>query len=236
MAELSIQGSPTGNTEISKPRPIRPTSDVSSEEKAAVRERIITAARRVFFRDGFANANINDVADGAGVGKGTVYRHFDGKAELFVATIVENGPKMVEYVSAVASSDGTALDRIERLLRFYLDFWVDHPVHFQLFWAVQSQDVIGELSSELIDRVRIVCERPLRVVEELIRDGIVRGEIRECDPWSTAHALTAIGNATVAPILDPRVAAIAPRDPHAVFAEAVSLAIHGLRPGLPDTA
>jgi AcrR family transcriptional regulator len=44
--------------------------------KAQSRNRILDAAREIFFRDGFMDANLDDVAKGAGVAKGTLYRYF----------------------------------------------------------------------------------------------------------------------------------------------------------------
>ena len=50
------------------------------------RASILKTALRVFSRDGFHNADVQVIADDAGVGKGTVYRHFGNKEKLFLAT------------------------------------------------------------------------------------------------------------------------------------------------------
>ena len=56
-----------------------------AEKKAKSRRRILDAARDVFFRDGFMTANLDEVAERAGVAKGTLYRYFESKADLYVA-------------------------------------------------------------------------------------------------------------------------------------------------------
>jgi len=53
-----------------------------AERKAGILE----TALKIFARDGFHNANVQVMADEAGVGKGTIYRHFGNKQELFLAT------------------------------------------------------------------------------------------------------------------------------------------------------
>ena len=58
-----------------------------SERRAQQRLRIFEAARGVFFRDGFMNANLDEVAQLAGVAKGTLYRYFENKADLYVALL-----------------------------------------------------------------------------------------------------------------------------------------------------
>ena len=66
-------------------------SDVSAisraEKKAQARRRILDAARAVFFQDGFVATNLDKVADQAGVAKGTLYRYFESKADLYVAVL-----------------------------------------------------------------------------------------------------------------------------------------------------
>ena len=62
-----------------------------AEKRAQQRQRILDSARAVFFRDGFMAANLDEVAERAGVAKGTLYRYFENKAELYVAVLTGNG-------------------------------------------------------------------------------------------------------------------------------------------------
>src|SRR4030095_14716422 len=92
--------------------------------KAQSRHRILEAARGIFFRDGFMTANLDDVARDAGVAKGTLYRYFENKAELYVAVLASNGEQF-ERKLRDAGSDRTlpAPERIRRIARFYLAHW-----------------------------------------------------------------------------------------------------------------
>lgn len=68
------------------------------------RERILEAARHVFGADG-AGAQIVDVAAEAGVGVGTVYRHFPNKQALFTALVAEKFALFNEHAEAAADVD-----------------------------------------------------------------------------------------------------------------------------------
>src|SRR5262247_2909084 len=59
------------------------------------RERVLEAARACFREDG-SNAQMDDVASRAGVGVGTVYRHFPDKAALLEALISERFREFAE--------------------------------------------------------------------------------------------------------------------------------------------
>jgi AcrR family transcriptional regulator len=56
-----------------------------SEQKAARREAILAAARKVFASKGFGGATIVDIAREAGVASGTVYLYYASKLDLFAA-------------------------------------------------------------------------------------------------------------------------------------------------------
>ena len=57
-----------------------------SPKVAKKRKDILTIALKVFAKEGFRNTDVQVIADLAKVGKGTVYRHFGNKEQLFLAT------------------------------------------------------------------------------------------------------------------------------------------------------
>ena len=66
------------------PTPLRRTR---GEKKAATREALLDAARRVFARQGYVATSVDEVAWEAGMTKGAVYSNFASKDELFAAVI-----------------------------------------------------------------------------------------------------------------------------------------------------
>ena len=89
------------------------------DKKAESRRRILDAAKDVFFRDGFMRANLDEIAEKAGVAKGTLYRYFESKADLYVAVLVENHEVFLEQMKRASREDETTLDRIRSIARFY---------------------------------------------------------------------------------------------------------------------
>lgn len=55
-----------------------------AEAQTRTRELLLTAARRLFVRDGYARTSLDGIAEAAGFSKGAVYSNFDGKEELFL--------------------------------------------------------------------------------------------------------------------------------------------------------
>lgn len=61
----------------------------ASDRGAATRTALLTAAREVFAVSGFAHAGVTDIVAGAGASVGSLYHHFSGKAELYLALFDE---------------------------------------------------------------------------------------------------------------------------------------------------
>ena len=85
------------------------------------RDRILTAATRIFARDGFFNAQVADVARAAGVAAGTVYLYFGSKDDLLIS--------LFERTMIAAIADGRRAladvsrpgERLRRIARLHLE-------------------------------------------------------------------------------------------------------------------
>jgi len=167
------------------------------ERKAQSRRRILESAREVFFRDGFMSANLDEVAEKAGVAKGTLYRYFDSKADLYVAVLADNGKVFTERMREAAGTSGSATERLDRLGRFYLDHWLNHKDYFQIFWAIDNQAVIGTLPPTVVDEVSRLWEESLSILDEVLAAGVKSGELADCDTWAASNILWTAANAVI---------------------------------------
>jgi AcrR family transcriptional regulator len=167
------------------------------ERKQLSRRKILDAAREVFFRDGFMAANLDEVAQKAGVAKGTLYRYFDSKAELYVAVLAHNGEIFKQRMRETVSGDTPAADRIRSASKFYFDHWISNRDYFQIFWAIENQAVIGELPPGVLDEVSTLWEECIEIVAGIVSQGVDRGEFRDCDPWEVANILWTVANGLI---------------------------------------
>ena len=167
------------------------------EKKAESRRRILESARDVFFRDGFMRANLDEVAEKAGVAKGTLYRYFESKADLYVAVLTHNHEIFHDLMTSAGRQGDSALDRVRSIARFYFAHWLDHPDYFQIFWAVDNESVIGELPRAVIDKIATFWELNLNVTYEALEHGVATGEFVVCDTWEIANVLWSIANSLI---------------------------------------
>ncbi|RSS43750.1 TetR/AcrR family transcriptional regulator [Streptomyces sp. WAC07061] len=82
------------------------------------RERLVAAAREVFAEAG-PGASLNEIARRAGVGAGTLYRHFPHRSALLTAVLADRIGTLCAYAQDLLASEG-ADDALERWLRAFL--------------------------------------------------------------------------------------------------------------------
>jgi len=174
------------------------TNERREARRAQSRGRILDAAREIFFRDGFMEANLDDDAKGAGVAKGTLYRYFENKAELYVAVLASNGEQFERKLRDAGSGDTIpAPDRIRRIARFYLAHWTQNREYFQIFWALENQPVIGELPEGVLEEVTRLWQSCLQILAEIVQAGIDEGSVVPCDAWEVANLLWTLANGLI---------------------------------------
>ncbi len=167
------------------------------EKKQRSRRRILDAARDVFFRDGFMLANLDEVAMKAGVAKGTLYRYFESKADLYVAVLAENGMAFESKMQEAAVASGPVLERLHRIGEFYLAHWIEHREYFQIFWAIDNQSLIGGLPDDALRDVSKLWEGCLEVLKGVLDRGVADGELAECDTWEVSYILWTMANGLI---------------------------------------
>ncbi len=172
----------------------RPTERTAAR-KAAVRSRIVTAARELVAHGGYVEAQVATVASRAGVATGTVYRHFPSKADLFAEVFRDASQREVDAVLASAANAGdSAAGRIAAAVETFARRALRGR---RLAWALIAEPVDPAVEAE-----RLVFRRAYRdAFATVIEAGVTDGELPEQDPPSSAAALVgAIGEALVGPV------------------------------------
>ncbi len=166
-------------------------------KKALHRRRILETAQEVFFRDGFVEANLDEIAKGAGVAKGTLYRYFDSKADLYVAVLVHGGDLFAERMRAARSDADHPADQIRKIARFYFEHWAANEEYFAIFWAMENQEVIGELTADAEGEITSLWSACLRILADAVQEGVERGVFAPCDPWEVANIFWTVANGLI---------------------------------------
>jgi AcrR family transcriptional regulator len=147
------------------------------------------AALECFGERGFAGTRLDDVAERAGVTKGTLYLYFQNKEDLFKAVVSEElVPNIVRIGSQIADMDLTPPEALAQLMRL----WVRTLTATRL--SLMPKIVISEVGNfpDLAEfYVREVIDRGVSLVGGIIRRGIESGHFREVDVEETTVCVIA---------------------------------------------
>jgi TetR/AcrR family fatty acid metabolism transcriptional regulator len=142
--------------------------------KTEAKERaILEAAAKVFAMKPFHGVLIDEIASDAGIGKGTIYRYFETKDELYFATTLHILDQLADALSASLVLEKSATKRLERIARECLRFYWERRF---LFPYLESDGMPGR-REELLKR----RESILRFAQEAILSGIEQRELRGID-------------------------------------------------------
>ncbi len=200
-------------------------------KKNATRRRILENAREVFFAHGFERANLDEIARRADLAKGTIYRYFDSKAALYVAVLAENAHLFVARMRQTLDPELDPEAQIRKTALFYFRHYVENREYFRIFWAIENQLLIGQLSDEVVATVTEVWKRCLQILSAQIERGVGSGVFLPCDPWAVANLLWIIGNGLIQTEQYPERRALRAQPLEKVFEASLSLVLRGLRAG-----
>ncbi|RIL05414.1 MAG: hypothetical protein DCC71_10495 [Proteobacteria bacterium] len=203
------------------------------ERRVQQRQRILDAARTVFFRDGFMPANLDEVAQRAGVAKGTLYRYFENKAELYVAVLSANGDAFERKMRDALEPGLSPAEQVRRTSRFYFQHWTAHREYFRIFWALENEPVIGELPEPVVAQVTALWEQCLRLLADVLERGAQGGAFAPHDSWEVANILWTLANGLIQSEEAPAAKRLRRTPLERVFEDAVELVLRGLEPAPP---
>ncbi|MEU4206167.1 TetR/AcrR family transcriptional regulator [Streptomyces sp. NPDC045470] len=163
--------------------------DSSSTRRQTTRRKLFEAAVTLIAEQGFSSTTVDEIAERAGVAKGTVYYNFASKNELF-EELLRHGIELLatslqEAADASADRGGSRVDALDAMIRAGLDFIARYPALTQLYVAE-----LWRTNRAWQSTLMVVRERAITVVEGVLREAVAGGELSEdIDIPLTASAL-----------------------------------------------
>lgn len=154
------------------------------QEISEKKGRIVAAAMDIFGERPYDQVKIEDIADRAGVGKGTIYEYFVSKEELFAAILDAGFQEYFRELLAAAVAPLPATAKLKAVFGRHLTFISQH--------ASAARIIIGERPSsrpEMREDMFGRYTRLARFLEDLLREGVDTGEFRPVDTAVVAQAI-----------------------------------------------
>lgn len=160
-----------------------------SSRREATRQKLYEAAVTLIAEQGFSATTVDEIAERAGVAKGTVYYNFASKSVLFEELLRHGVGLLTESLRDAAEqtdlAGGTKVDALDAMIRAGLGFIARYPAFTQLYVAELWRTNRAWQSTLMVVRQQVVA-----VIEDVLRAGVANGEFsEEIDIPLTAAAL-----------------------------------------------
>ena len=169
-----------------------PTTGVRQAGAQRSREALLSAAAAAFVEHG-VQAPVRDIAERAGVGVGTLYRHFPTRADLVGAVYRHQVQECTALAASLREQPIAAFEALQRWMAAFVDFLV---TKHGLAEAMRSDDAsFGPLHAYFLDRLVPVCAELLAAAA---RGGEIRSDI------GALELMAGVGNLCIGVTNDPR--------------------------------
>jgi len=194
---------------------------------------ILDAAYNLFIEKGYWDTKIIDIADAAGIGKGTVYEYFESKDEIIFELFKTKVAASYEQLPELLNREIPC----EAKIKEYLNIEVSNTARFAfnknfLTDLMMKSDAFS--NPELIHSILKLIRDKFSILHEIIDEGIRKGEFRRTDPILAAVAVMGAINFYVsidyAPVDPCYFLPIQRKEDWSNNEEFFTLIMHGLRP------
>ena len=154
---------------------------VDEQMREAMRQRILYEAAHEFARLGFDQANINLIAEQAGIGKGTIYLYFENKRELFLSMLRAIAQKQLTSIRVALASKDTLEKRFGRLFRAFVTLAQEDSDSFNVYMSA----LYGVNRAFQAEATKLLRDE-LAIIALVLEESQATGEIQVISVEATA--------------------------------------------------
>lgn len=157
-------------------------------------QEILDTSLRLFLEQGEDSVTVEMIADEVGIGKGTIYKHFKSKAEIYLRLMLD-----YERELAVLLHSETIERDKEALAREYFAFRMSDPDRYRLFDRLEEKVVKASQMPEMIEQLHQIRASNFNNLTDVIKERIDDGKLEDvppyfhyCAAWALVHGAMAM--------------------------------------------
>ncbi|OCL27018.1 TetR family transcriptional regulator [Orenia metallireducens] len=148
------------------------------------KEKIFAAAIQKFAKKGTSATTMQEIAEEAGIGKGTLYRYFKNKEDLISSLIKFGLNDVLEKVKKEINKLDDPIKKIEQIIIVQLNFYKNHGE----FHKFLTREVWGH-KLKFKDEIKEIMDKYTEIIEDIIIEGIEQKKLKEMNPLNVTISL-----------------------------------------------
>lgn len=171
-------------------------SSLMQERMEQNRKSILSSAKKLISEGGFKDAQIQTIAEQAGVSSGLVYRYFDNKSQVLIEVLSEAINTELLVIDAITESDLTAEQKLHKAVTTFVKRALNSP---QLAYSLMFEPVDSLVEHERFRVKQLIKQSIIKI----LADGNASGEFVLEDLNTTALCVVGAMTFVVVEPLDP---------------------------------
>lgn len=163
-----------------------------NDDSQNTRKIILERARELFLSLGYHKTTMRAIAEAAGLSTGPLYFHFHNKAEVFFQICSEAFDCLIADIHRVAKKNGHAALRLRDIYYSYKSFYYQEPQLFEIMHLATNPMAGIDLPQPLAETLSEKLQVLVQIMEDIIREGISRHELRPIAPRQLALYLYSV--------------------------------------------
>lgn len=136
---------------------------------------ILDAAFRLFDEKGLENVTIEMIANAAEIGKGTIYKHFKSKHDIYAHLIIRQGEDVIELFERNVDSVAPIERQIRQYIRTYVSFFNADFGMYKICKRLEEVLTMEQLSPDVRDELNSVYQNKMALVEAVMHKAADEG-------------------------------------------------------------
>lgn len=112
-------------------------------------KRILQAAEEVFSRHGYEKATLDEIIALADVGKGTVYKYFGNKEQLFYKLVADKNAPFVKRLAQAVAGEDSFEEKLKRYFKEMVAFYVANST----LWQIICFEMLGNCNGYRVEKI-----------------------------------------------------------------------------------
>lgn len=155
---------------------------------------ILDCAQELFIELGEDKVTVEMIADKVGIGKGTIYKHFETKSEIYLLLMIRYEEELADLFRRIDISEDKA-----SLVREYFSFRVQDADKYLLFDRLESKLVADKAVPALVEKLHAIRASNMEKLCGMVAGQIKAGKLADVPPtyhiaaaWALAHGASAL--------------------------------------------
>lgn len=154
-----------------------------------IKREIAWNTKELFAQKGYSATSMDDICSINNRSRGSIYYHFKSKEEIFLYLIKLNTQEWMDSWRKIEGKYKTATEKLYALADHYVDD-LTNPLNHAINEFMTGQVV----SQQILDEMLTLIEMPYTLYEQIIKEGIERGEFKPINPESVKYVVIGLFN------------------------------------------